>query len=406
MQRLVRYALLLAIVFGSVSVSAQSDPTSNVLVRVYAAQAKSSTMEVLAPGDTTPKDKKDYFSGLSVTYSADGKWIGGYGLHEGSTSPQVYYAQAGQTLVQVTLPAQATPMRIAFSPDAHYFSYTVLAFTTQQWTMGIIDLTNGKQAQFTGKSSPGPVIGDATPDLTAVQGMALPMTWSLDGKRLYLESFIFSMAAPRHFDGLYGLDFSTIDFSKSDPQALPQTTVLLRDDKIFGEPLFSPDNTKILYLSNDPANAPENYAPTKFSQTANTLSVLDLDTGKSSVIAQAPKGQAMAASQWTPDSKSILYAVGGFQKTSYVVGSKGELFDLASGKSQEIGTFESDPQSYLVSVIVCGNNVFFVSKVYKDDFSGDASLYFAPISDLKSRSAALVIAQNVTLLRCAMNAPL
>ncbi len=400
MRRLPLYALSLTIVFSQVTAFAQTVPAPNALVRVYAAQSKTSSVEIFAPGDTTPKDTHDYFSGQTIVYSADGKWLGGYGLQEGSTTPQVTYGQQGQTPLQIDLPAQATPIRIVFSPDSRYFAYTLLVFTTQQWTMGIVDLASGKRVQFAGKSSPGPVVGDATPDLNVVQGMALPLSWSPDGKRIFVESFIFSMAAPRRFDGLYSLEVSALDFAKSDPTPLPQTTRLLQDEQMFGEPLISPDGTKALYLSNDAKNAPENYAPTKFSQTANTLTVADLETGKTSVVAQADKGQGIAASQWTPDSKSILYATGGFQKTSYIVDQHGFLLDLASGKAQEIGIFESDPSAYLVNVLVCADHVFFVSKLYRDDFSGDATLYSASLSDLKSRSAALIVAQNITLIRC------
>jgi Tol biopolymer transport system component len=392
--------LSLVIVFSSISVSAQSAPNPNAQVRVYPAQAKTSTVETFAPGDPEPKDKQDYFSGLTVMYSPDGKWIGTYGLQEGSTTPQIFYGQVGQPLVKATIPDQSFPNRITFSRDSHYLGYTVLNFTTQQWTMGVVDLTNGKSVQFTGKSSPGPVIGDATPDLNVVQGMALPVSWSPDGKLMYIESFVYTQAAARHFDGLYSLDFSALDFTQSDAKALPATTRLLQDAQIYGEPVISPDGTQALYLSNDPQNPPENYTPTKFSQTANTLSVVDLGTGKSSAVSQAPKGQAMATVQWMSDGKSILYTAGGFQNTSYIVDPHAYLLDLASGKADARDALGIDAGAYLVNMLVCGDNLFYLNKVYKDDFSGDTILYSAPLSDLKSRSKALVAAQNITLMRC------
>ena len=398
MRRLAYCMFSLVIMLSSVSVFAQSTP--NVRVRVYPKQATTSTVETFAPGDPEPKNKQDYFSGLTVMYSSDGKWIGSYGLQEGSTTPQIFYGQVGQPFVQVAVPAQATPIRIVFSSDGHYFGYTTLAFTTQQWTMGIVDLTNGKSVQFTGKSSPGPVIGDATPDLNAVLGMAFPVSWSPDGKTMYVESFIFSQAAARRFDGLYSLDFSALDFSKSDPQPLPKTTRLLQDAQIYGEPVVSPDGTQALYLSNDPQNPPEGYTPTKFSQTANTLSIVDLATGKNSAVATAPKGQAIATVQWMSDSKSILYTAGGFKTTSYIVDPHAYMLDLASGKSDARDALMLDSGAYLVNMLVCGDNLFYLNKVYKDDFSGDMTLYYAPLSDLKSRSKALATAQNITLINC------
>jgi len=398
--RMLCTALLLAASSVPTPTAAQeatSPPTANaVLARIAAQGSTTNTIAVFVPGDPVPRRKQDVAAGTMVVFSPDSQWVITYGRVEGNPAPLLTYARVGQEPARIQLEAGFSPLFVHVSAESRYFSYTVVSYTAGRWFAATVELSSGQAIGFSGTYN----FGAATPEVSSgFPGIPEIVAWHNNGKRLIVSALQFGTNSGQRFNGLYALDLGALPVGYDGPLPAAQAILTGEKEKIIGMPMIAPDGMRAAYFTADPANPPESYAA-KEGIEPNTLTVIPLTGSGEKTRAQSSKGQAIALAAWLPESRQLLYVEGGFKNTIYTVAARVTVLDATTGRLTPGSVIEPDPKQYVFSVLVCDQTLYFVSKVYKTDFSGVSTLYSAPLREVSVRSKPLAAGQNIGLLGC------
>jgi hypothetical protein len=377
-------------------VAAQGNSTA--IVRIYASKSTDSTLAFFAPDELLPKRKQSIFSGLNMVFSPDGQWLAVYGLTAGSTTPQLAYSQVGQSLTRLALEPGYHPLSVHFSASGRYLSYTAVSYGEQRWIIGIVELASSKQITFAGMHSNDPSTADPA---HTFRGVAEVLAWSKDDRSVILASVQPGTSSIARYNGLYRMTLGAISFENNANLSLAPMELLLSGDRIIGAPLVSPDATRIAYFTADNGRTAGSANPRNAGVAIGALVVRDTTTVSDQLRVQAATGESIGTAVWLPDSRSILYTAGRLQRGAYVGAARAYVLDVNEGSAIPGAILEHDSRRYVFSTMICGDSVFFVSKMFKADFSGEATLYRAPLADLASRSQPLASGQNIALLGCA-----
>ncbi len=373
-----------------------------VVVTHPGTQQNKTNIVAYAPGSTKPAVINGRVNAITINayarteFSNDGS-VYAYSTTTNTGRATLFYESPGGGGVsgKVALPANVDLANFLFSADAKYLAYTTTNGQTMDWGVAIVELSSGKQRQFTGKFTYGANTRPGTAEVAVLIG------WSGDNRQLILESY-----APYSDGGFYGnvyaIDIGEPNFSQSAPQPFPRTRLLIPERSYLGVQL-SPDATKLAYLSIDQSNPPRDYVspqgPGGNEALGNTLSIVDVGSGAKRTIAAAPSGQAIGAFTWAQDSLRMLYTVGSFQQTYYIVLPNIYTVDV---NTQQIipGPTLSEDKSVTIDLRACSDALFFRTYAQASDGTSIVKLYSAPLTNLSARSEVLASGQDAQMSGC------
>jgi hypothetical protein len=149
---------------------------------------------------------------------------------------------------------------------------------------------------------------------------------------------------------------------------------------MLGSPAISPNGWHVAFLQ---------YAHD--DRQLHQLRVIDTVRGKTSAEFSIKPTKMASTAVWLSDSQSFLIITG----TSVIV------TNLNTTTQSSPIVLDAEKEHYLYSLRVCGNTLFFVTQLYKADFSGESTLYSAPLGNLSDRSRPLARGQIISLIGCA-----
>jgi hypothetical protein len=331
-----------------------------------------------------------------VAISPDGQWIATFGYKSSLQADHLAYGKFGQPTTSLTPDKGFNVLGARFSHDSRYLFYTQASLESMQWLLGMLELDTGRRVEMIA-----PFGFDPASALPAVgfQGIADAVHYDRATSRLYLSAYI--PYSDGNFVGLYVMDTTGIDKAATGRYPMPAARVLLKGgEQIISGLVLSPDATKMVYLSYDPANPPQNYEALGPGATFNVAGLVDLITEKTQVIARAGVGQGLGLITWGTDSQHVLLTGGNFGRSYFLAIPRLYTIDLAAGTVSEGPTLTEDTSTVISQIKVCGEQLYIVANKNKPDQGGfDTSLYTAPINKPTSRTV-LWSESNVSLLQC------
>lgn len=393
--------LALWVIAGAASIHAQAAPRPNAIVSLYDDKSKTVQFLAFAPGKSQPRKLFELPQGLYAEFSADGQFYTAFGQNISTNQPQTFFGRVGQAAT-TAIPVDKDYAFIGgkFSPDGHYLAYALAQQPSENgpnpgqlnWALVMLDLTNNQVMRFSG-----PIVYPTDPNGTPMPKPAvgfyfapLPSAWSGDSSHLYISIYApFSDGGP---GDLYVLDVNTVK-GKTGDQPLPPVTPLPRANiPAFALTQLSPDATKVAYIFNDPKRPVPNYQG--MFEAPNTINLVDIATGKVLASVESVKDQAFGFSPtWTADSNTFVYVAGAFKGdaasgTSTMVSPRLYMLNAAGQASNGI-VLATEQEGEVQAMLACSDSLFY--SIVKNGQAGSTfTLYSAPLTDLKARSAPLL----------------
>ncbi len=383
------------------STHAQGTARPNAIVNLYDEASKTIQFLAFAPGKPQPRKLFDLPQGLYAEFSADGQFYTAFGQDPATNQQKSFFGRVGQ--------ANTTPIPVdkdyafvsgKFSPDGHYFAYALAQQPTDtngqpvqlNWALVLLDVTNNAVTRFSGPIVyPTDANGKPNPKpATGFYFAPMPTAWSADSNRLFILTYApFSDGGP---GDIYLIDLSAVK-GKTGDQPLPAAQPIPREGiPAFALTQISPDATKLAYVYGDPTRPVPNYQG--MFDAANTIRVVDLLSGKTLATATSPKDQGVGFNPvWTTDSKTFIYVMGAFKTDaasgmSSMVAPRLYTLDMA-GKVSEGLPLVSEQEGEVQSMLACSDSLFY--SIVKNSATGSTfTLYSAPLTNLKARSAPLL----------------
>jgi len=98
-------------------------------------------------------------------------------------------------------------------------------------------------------------------------------------------------------------------------------------------PAFSPDGKRIAYVRYTPTTGAD---PNNSPPAGSSIRVLDLATGKSTVVAEAKQPELVDVPRWSPDGKRLVFAVDHFGPDLGETGSTIAIVDASGGRATRL----------------------------------------------------------------------
>ena len=164
-------------------------------------------------------------------------------------------------------------------------------------------------------------------------------------------SLIFIHYQGRFADGLYQIDLTGIDFTKSGQYPMPQAKQLLSFDRDAGAALFSPNRKYILYFQVNDKGAYVGFTD------AQTVKILNRETGSIQAI-PSNEGEIIRRVQWRANN-TLLYQVRADGASSFQIMTYDPIVTEARALSITLAEEVSNYGS--VDALVCGNTLFYTT---------------------------------------------
>jgi WD40 repeat protein len=390
--------LTMVIVAGlTTKVNSQTAPRPNAAVSIFGSSGDVPTtdqaflMRVLH-GNNEPSRLMNIAPEALLDISTEGKLIAVMGGSDtGSNADaedRLAYGFIDQALRVVPIGKGHRVMWSSFSPDTRYLTYTTAAQETEDWVLGLIDLSNANQIEFTGNTA-------GTDSVFA--GAANVVGWAQDGKTLYLRNYM-PFSASGGFDSLYALDLSKTPLDKPGHYPMPPATRLVPADQEIINLSISSDGSKVALMFADPTNPPANFHGTDIPP--GIVSIRETSTGSEIMAIKSEQGQAFVFSvSWSPDSQTLVLAGGAFNQMRFVTAPALYVADLSTKQVTKTQT-TIDPQAETTDLLACSDAVFYV--LSKDDSASGApiaTLYSASYSNLAVANQ-IVSSTYINALKC------
>ena len=353
-------------------------------------QPGNSSLVVFAPGKTDGRKLLEVTASEQIEISPDGKFelVAGGGSDQSSDS--LTYGPIGQKLTPIPVDSEQHILWSAFSADGRYLTYTSASLDSEAWVLGLLEISSGNRVEFAGD------FGDSTK--APFPGVGNAVAWSADGKRLFVQNYQ-PFSANGNFDSLYALDISSIHFDKPGRGAFPSAVPLLKAGEEISNFAISNDGTKLAVSYTMNAGA----SPSAGADQAppNTVSIRDLNTGSEIMSYSSSAGQSIAYPlNWTLDGQKLIFASGVYQDA--VFSGNGNLLeaDINTKQVVTIPLATQSADSEYEDAVVCGDTLFYsTSKASAPDEADTATLYSAPLSDLKTATK-LQAAWYINVIGC------
>ncbi len=350
-------------------------PGNSSLVGFTASNAKGRKLLEVTPDqqiEISPDGKSELMADSANTQSGD----------------SLSFGPIGQKLTAIPVDGDQHILWSAFSPDGRFLTFTSASLDSEAWVLGLVEISSGNRVEFAGD------FGDPTKG--PFPGVANAVAWSADGKRLFVQNYQ-PFSATGNFDSLYALDISGIHFDKPGRGPFPSATRLLKDGEEISNFAISDDGSKLAvsFASNaSSSSGAEQPLP-------NTVSIRDLNSNVEIMSYKPDSGKAIAYPlNWTPDGQKLVFATGIYQDATFSGNANLIVADVSSKQVTITPLSTDDPHSEYEDAAVCGDTLFYTtSKSTAPDEADTATLYSAPLSDLKT-AAKLQSAWYINVLGC------
>ncbi|HVO41581.1 MAG TPA: hypothetical protein VMT34_03105 [Aggregatilineales bacterium] len=408
--RLVVLVTIMALMASASPVSAGGS-SPNVAVTISSGQPNASTITTFAP-DGTSAGKIPVPDSTRATVSPSLQW---YSTLTTDASHKLQYAPLTKFKPAAPIDVKVEPgfeiISAQFNWDSAYLLYLLAKLDGNQYILGILELKTGKQVEYGGTYS----VQIPANTRTAFGGVPNPLYLEAESGRLILNTFL--PFAGGNSGGLY--ETYTGNFAPLQPgrYPLPPVNQIATRDQYTAfsgvQSLSSaPEGLKQLaYFSKNPNNPPANYQEAPFSQSYNVLTILDLITGKTTIAAQAGKGQGLETSTWSPlnpianpPGDKVYFTGGNYQNTAFISQPRLYTLQVTTNAVTEGPVLTTDPLEDVAALLVCTNTtqdtLYFVgTKTDAATQAFTATLYTAPLNDLAKKKA-LVTGNYINLVSC------
>ncbi|MBI1256280.1 MAG: hypothetical protein GC204_02305, partial [Chloroflexi bacterium] len=231
---------------------------------------------VIASSKTFPSNVRPE----TMFVSSDGRWLFATGVPNGVNYFPLAYTRVGQPFAK----PQLYDYQAVLSADNSWLFYNSIDASGLRESYDFLDLESGRLIELIGAplANPGSMLG--------MQEYIVPASgWMPSDQSLTYIHYGGAFA-----DGLYQIDLTDIDFTKSGQYPMPQATKLLSFDRDTGGASFSPSRKYILYVQARDQGQDVGYTD------ARTINILNLETGS---ILTIPTGDGEIARrvQWRAD---------------------------------------------------------------------------------------------------------
>lgn len=372
---------------------ASAQARDSAVVRVYDLSSPNQSTVFLAtfgPANPTPLARTDSDISAYTHFSPDGSWIAET-YYEADGSQGLRYGKVGGPLNQVDAPENATILFPEFSLDNRLLAYSIADWVNVTWQLYLVELSSGSAVIFEGSMNSG----------DQLVGGVSPLAWSADGSKLYVAGVGLDGLATVAFE----VDLSGVKFDGSTAGGLPPQRALIEPGKI-GFPfyfVFSPDRHYMAFTYADSARQVEGYAGR--GDPINTLGVVDLQTGESRVVVEAPANHTIDHVAWSADNAALIYTTSRWepQLNAPAIATDPKLyaFVVATGGSVEPLTITDSPAEVITMILPCASTIYFaVEQPSQNDAPRVGTLYSAPLSDPRTKTALLTGAYAFSGVGC------
>jgi hypothetical protein len=354
----------------------------DVIANVYTGQ---NSYVAIFGADGSSRGRIDFDSTMRVIVSPNSAWVAATAVQNNREIMAYRRSNGGPVFIPVD--AGHSVLGIAFTNDSRYFMYSTASTNPRQYVIGLVNLANGRRAEFTGAYGPQSMFG--------ANYTANP--FSFDGRTLLV--YAFAPFSEGNFQGFFRINLTGYEFVPSGRYLMPPPTRILGSGQI-GKFAQSPDRRLVAVLFYDPINPPQNYMQEGIGHTVNGLATVNVGTGQVRVIARAGQGQALETMSWTQDSRYIVLTGGSFQNTNYLVAPRLYIADATTGQVSEVGALTTDSAEHITDVQACGNTLYFTTYKSPPGGTSTGAMFAAPLNSPSSRQS-LVTAAGVAIEDCA-----
>src|SRR5258706_1057558 len=243
-------------------VAAQSQARGNLMVRVSTAptgnnKPPSVYVATFVPGNAVPVNHVDIANTNSFFVIApNGQWIV-MTEYDANGGINLSYGQLGKPLGEIQKDKAYDVIFPVFSTDSRFLAFGLANLQPQKWQFEVIELATGKSLLFGGDY----VLPPAPKPPAGFYGGPLALAFSADGKHVYINTI-----APQSdgtLGGPYNMDLSQFTFGQAGILTVPTVRQVGNIDTSktpFFPGLFSPDATKVIFVSYDQSRPVPNYA--------------------------------------------------------------------------------------------------------------------------------------------------
>ena len=302
--------------------------------------------------------------------SSDGRWLFATGIPNGNNYFPLAYIHVGQPFTN----AQLYDFKAILSEDEQTLFYTSIDSAGLRETYNFLDLASGQRVEL---------LSIPLPNAGTMEGMMeyiIPVAGWMPGD----QPFIFTAYRGDIATGLYQIDLSGIDFTKSGQYPMPQPTQLMAFDRDVGGAIFSPDKKYILYIQADSQGQSVGY-------TDVHANILNRETGSVQTI-PVENGNTIGSVEWRPNGTLIYLAQREHASSFQVYG-----YDPIRQLTQRIPLKLAGDSDY-IDAAICGNTLFYTANAPENIRS--RVLYSARL-DAPPDNQLLYVADSININSCA-----